>query len=238
MGIFRNFGQPLYSIETTVDPESRKYMPDNVFEASVAVLEKEGLLGEHHVTEKGYFLPGLADTERMRRGVFDIFYRSGEERNVREFAEDLEREANIRNDPVLEKAAEHATATADLLNKFDPLSYLPLEIYTNLPRIQSMEIVTPAGIQSVHLHCEGEDNVWGIVRLIRPKKESYWFDFDVVYDRLFDECMSMSVLPEEDSTFLSRIRRYLDMGRWKKLMDAMRSLKTDPDEVTSFRGLL
>ena len=183
--MFKKFGKPVRNLDCVIKENTSKYMPQEIYNASVKVIEKTGILGPHYITEKGYFLEGIAKDLPQEKAYFDIFYHQ-EKRTMKELNEDIQWQANL--DPTKNNmiAAEMSEFTTKILTKYDPLAgLLPLGEYRQLPQIISMEISTPAGIQNVHFHVKDDLHI----RLFKPKKEKYWFDFDVIKDYAFDQAI-------------------------------------------------
>jgi hypothetical protein len=170
-------GKPIYNIECVIAEGTEKLMPRSIYDASVSVIEKAGLLGKHHVTEKGYFLKGFADVKESHVAGFDIFYRAGlGDATAMDICQKIKSQSNYTSGTVAEERADIAEICGELISK-DPLaSALPWNIYSQLPSIVSRTISTPAGIQNIHYHLNS-----GIpVRLFKPKYEACFFDIDVL----------------------------------------------------------
>lgn len=88
-----DFGKPVYNILSVAEsPHKSNPIPLGLYDSSVRVLEEAGILGRHHVTEKGFFLDGFADgVERRINVVMEIFYRRGQSMNALEIAAGIKR---------------------------------------------------------------------------------------------------------------------------------------------------
>jgi hypothetical protein len=184
-----DFGKPVYNMLALPEqPHVSNRIPLGIYDASVKVLENAGLLGKHHVTEKGFWMEGFADGVEMKvTGIFEISYRRGQTQNAKEVAEGLRRKNDFRPRTAKESEQdleETASEIAGTLAETDPLSLLLMEFYGELSMIRSQEIHTPAGLQKVHFHYgkSGLDSV----RLFRPKSDAYWFDYDRVKKYLWE----------------------------------------------------
>jgi len=179
------FGKTEYNILNHIE-RRLPHCPKDIYDRSVAKFQEEGLIGEKHVTEKGYLLDGYDKSiESCLVGGFDISYQPDVQETVREFAQKVSYKANIQPGSVPEELEDAVHVAADLLAEHDPLAqFLPWSDYRSLPMIKSMELITPAGIQSTHCHY---GNGMKIIRFFKPEKENYWFDLDVVKNYFFEK---------------------------------------------------
>ena len=213
-----------YNIELIVR-ENVENISREIYERSVQQFEEAGLIGRRHVTlpfgrmHDGYDEP----CETYLRGHFDIFYRN-DARTLRERVD----EARITSsgfDETKQEALAMGEMAVDILEQFDPLASLPINVYHNIPFISSMEVNTAAGIQSTHVHCEDGR----IIYFWKPKKDEYWYDHDVFKDYIMDMQFEDFKRFEElmRKTFIGRLLR---RRRERRIGLGMRAI-TNPDNV-------
>jgi len=212
-----NFGEPVYSFLCVVDEEEERFMPEEIYVRSAEILKENRILGMHHLTEKGYFLEGDAKGVPKTIARFNIFYRAGcGDKTAKELSEDISTKANLNPGTVSEELEDLAHGTAELLVEADPVAgFLPWETYSQTYLIESMEVLTPAGLQYVHFHCDNGR----YIRLFKPKKERYWFDIDQVKYYIFKEFSGLEkkVFETEKGFYESRLKRIPLIGEIVRL---------------------
>ena len=219
-----------YNIELTVRENVEKNLPREIYERSVQQFEEAGLVGRMHSRGNfGRMHEGYDEScETYLKGHFDIFYR-GDRRTLRQRLD----EARITTsgfDETKQKALAMGEIAIDILEQFDPLASLPINVYHNMPFIGSMEVNTAAGIQSTHVHCKD----CRIIQFWKPKNDEYWYDHDMFKDYISDLQLEDFKEPIVDSKgrVIGRniIQRLLRRRKEKRIELGMRAV-TNPDSV-------
>lgn len=157
----------IYNLELSVG-RNDGLVPSNLYDASVKAFEEAGLIGQRHVNHFGRVFDGYdTSCDRFIEGHFDIFYRGGETRTMREILDETRIKTSGFDDQ-MQSALAMGETFLEILEEKDPLASLPLELYSSMPFISSMEINTPAGIQNAHIHCEDG----GIIQFWKPKRNN------------------------------------------------------------------
>lgn len=178
----------IYNADFYVE-DRHKSCPENIYEASVEILRNAGLIGVKHVNHYGLVRGGYdKKCEVFRRGLMNIFYSDSEE-SMPETLEGFEKRLPLMSGKQYELASEKVLLGKEMMkfmSKHEPCSVvLPWGLYRTMSICPSLEINTPAGVQSIHYHMRDNSN-FGIVQFYKPKKEKDWYDWDIFKGLLFD----------------------------------------------------
>lgn len=185
----------LYNIELVIPETERKYVPEKLFQKSVEQIRSQGLLGEKHVNHYGKLCKGFDDSCLViKNGEMNLFYRRGNE-TIGEMISTARIKAS-GFDEDMQEAIGLAEDAEEILGKIDPLATaMPWRQYSELPSIESRELQTACGRQSVHFHCDNGD----YIRLWRPKKERNWYDLDVIINNTVEAVLRERFVPPFDT---------------------------------------
>ena len=194
-------------------------------------------MGELHINDFGRVFQGHDKSCGVfREGYFDISfkdYRKLNGMNMREIL-DLNKLRTSGFDENKMKLLNLEEDIVDILENCDPLAELPLEIYSNLPRISSMEIMTPAGRQSLHVHTKDRQN-FGIIQFLKPKRDRFWYDRDTLRDYLFDRLLDYDIFPLGDNKLLNKIKRIIARVNYKRNNKLWNQLMKNTDSINKIR---
>ena len=231
-----------YNLDLSV-ADNLSEMPLDIYALSVACFKKQGLTGEKHVDLIGRVFDGFDPScPSILEGRFDVFYESGMDVPFREMLDQWELISSGFDEDAQEALA-LGKEVVEVLERLDPLSKLPWSMYRQFPLIQSQEINTPAGIQSLRAHLPNHD----FIRFIRfPKGHELW-DYDTLKDTLFRYNLSVRFLNDkgEELSFREKLKerirmRYFD--RSHRLYDSLfrnsDKIKQVPDFVKKLPALL
>jgi len=221
-----------YNLVIAAEPNNGR-MPEPVYETSIAQLGKSGLIGEKHITTCGHVL-GKFDPKcpTLRNGVFELHYREGMDMTAREMVEDMGLTTS-GFDGIGMQLVEHGEAIVEALEDADPaIGVVPLEMYGQMPLIETMELNLACGKHSTHVHCR--DFYIDIIRFWKPPGDD-WYDYDTLMNYLasvFDEYARISVETRESQTpLLEKITNYFRLKRLMKLVELRHRIAEDPDSV-------
>jgi hypothetical protein len=200
-------------------------VPLELYSLAVACFKKAGLIGERRVDLYGRVSQGFDPScSLIREAKFEIFYGGNIDENFRELIEQWKL-AISGFDSYRMKGLHSAEAALELLEKFDPLSSLPVKFLSSMPNITNMELNTPAGIQRLHAHLPNSD----FIRFIRPRKDSFLWDYDSLKDFLFDNIFKTKL--QEDRTIFQRLIRRYQLRKDQKYLRLYRTLVENPDSI-------
>ncbi len=207
----------LYNVDLDVRPNSSG-MPKLVYNRSVVCFKNAGLLGEKHVLENGLLVDGFdPKCDVMQEGKFRIFYRQDNGESIRDIVQRAKLRTSGFND-AMQEVIKHGEYAVDELERIDPLSTLPWNTYMQMPYIESMELVTPAGIQTMHAHTKDD-----LIRFWKPNKEDVRYDLSTLKYYLFNQAVS-----GWDRSFMTSI---LNAGKRRKAHNLWEKLWDDPASV-------
>lgn len=165
--------------------------PKEIFDKTVELLHKEGLLGIKQVNKYGEMKKGYdKNCREFRKAFFNVHYRMNMDFSFPEMLEEYKLKSSSE-DNLTQEAIKMGESTLEMIAKTDPtIRILPWNIYTSFPICSSLEIMTPAGRQSLHYHTEdGKD--FGVTQLWKPKKGNQFYVLDelkrTLGDLLFEE---------------------------------------------------
>lgn len=191
-----------YNIELAVSSNIDN-APSKLYDLSCKQFEDARLIGKKHVNHFGRMYEEYdVSCHEFVEGRFDIFYRGDETRSMREILEE-ERIKATGFDEVKQDMLDIGETAVDILEKYSALATLPFNIYTSLPFTNSMELNTPCGIQSTHVHTEEKK----IIQFWKPEKDQHWYDFDTFKDYIRDLILK-TPLPPENQSYLNRILNF------------------------------
>ncbi len=211
--------------------------PRDIYEKTGEVLREEGLIGVKHVNHFGRVFDGYDKScETFRRGLLDIFYSDDVEETIPEMLEKLKL-VSSGDDRLAQDTIESAEGLLEIMAMVDPCSViLPWNVYRKFPICDSLEINTPAGRQPVHYHTQ--DNIhYGVIQLWKPRKETCWYDFDVLKYLLFDaSLMSLDIsIALEDANkkhgFFGKRRLKKDEAVLRRVGKLYLQLSKNPDSI-------
>jgi len=225
-----------YNISLMIEPN--KGMPNLVYEVTLEIFRRAGLVGKKHVNHFGRIFQGYDfSCSNSKTGVFNIFYRKECNLTIREMLDRFKLTAS-GFDELAQETIGMTETVCDSLERADPsMKVLPWKFVGDYPLIKSMELETPAGSQSTHVHAEGSGE---IIQFFKPRRDNFWYDSDTLKNYLFDAAMESSDLTfrQIDSSNLSWLNRLLLQARAAKrrrelapLVALYRRFSENPDLV-------
>ena len=208
--------------------------PKNLYDLSVECFKKTGILGRKHINHFGRVFNGYDNKcDVVIVGNFDIFYRRNMEENARQILERAKLTTSGFDETGMQ-ILEHGKEILEILEKKELLISLPWSTYRQLPFIESMEISTPCGIQSLHVHTTG-GGLCDIIQFWKPKKDKFIYDVDTLKNYLFDSIMKNSdYLPNKPS--LKRVMYQLFAEpRYRMMKNLWDKIMQDPDLIEKIR---
>lgn len=205
-----------YNLEICPAPRASN-VPEMLYNLGVKAFEKAGFNGKKHIDITGRMHDCFDNScKTIKKGSYDIFYHSNINESMGEMCERAGITASGFDDEKM-KAVEMGKEASKILEKHDALVSLPWSIYRQMPLIENMEINTPAGIQSLHVHTEEGK----IIQFIKPEKEKDFYDYDTLKNYLFD-----SLYKFIESRFFFR-----NAGKARRLFRLYEMLRMDPHSV-------
>jgi hypothetical protein len=207
-----------------------KNTPKNFYDLSVECFKRSGLLGKKHINHFGRVFEGYDNQcDIVIVGNFDIFYREDMNENAREMLERVKLTTSGFDETGMQ-ILERGEEILEILEKKEPLISLPWSTYRQLPFIEGMEMSTPCGIQSLHVHTTG-GGLCDIIQFWKPKKDGFIYDIDTLKNYLFDSIIKNSdYLPDKPS--LRKIIYHLFMEpRYKRMKNLWDKIMQDPDSI-------
>lgn len=180
--------ETLYNVDLGVN-NRHPACPKDLYEKTIELLHEKGLLGIKQINKYGEMGEGYDKNCRdFRKAFFDVHYNATEERSAPEILDHL-RLTSSSEDDLAQEVSELGDAALEVIAKTDPsIGVIPWNIYTSFPYISSLEIMTPAGRQSLHYHTEdGRD--FGVMQLWKPKKGNQFYVLDELKRTLGDLSM-------------------------------------------------
>jgi len=214
-----------YNLEVKPSPKPAE-MPAEVYDASVEVFASLGLLGHVHVDDHARLQQGYhRGFDSSYQASFDLFWRANIDQSIHELVAGVDMMAS-GFDEQAQQALDIGNTVSEMLGKHDPLSFLPYNVYGQLVRIPTMELTTPAGVQSLHVHTDQG----GIIPFLKPLEEESLYDLDGL--KIIFSSGALSWLGvDESSGHLARVQQKLLRRAEKEYADKYQTLITDPGSV-------
>jgi len=220
------------------------HCPKDLYDKTVELLKEKSLIGIKQVNKYGEMAEGYDRNCRdFRKAFFNVHYRENEERSIPEIIEQYKLTASSE-DELAQEAIELGESILEIMAKFDStIGVTPWNIYSSFPICSSLEIMTPAGRQSLYYHTkDGKD--FGIIQLWKPQKENNFYVLDelkrTLGDLSFEEWDISDKLREMRNQF-KPIEKIKCMNRSRLLNKASKVYKQfliNPNKVKRFPSFI
>lgn len=213
-----------YNLKATVE-KHKDHVPRELYDRTVELYHSEGLLGEKRVENTGRLLDGHDKSCNVYViGEFDLHYIEPSDETMREMLEKAELTTS-GFDNVGQKALELGSFIVDSLERVDPPSQvLSYSDYNSFPICPNMELSTPLGRQSLHMHTDGY-GIESIIQLWRPNKERQWYDWDT-FKKVLDNALleEMDLISEKVTIPKHNVIKRLVLERKRKKLSKLSRL--------------